>query len=344
MIVLKDVSKRYIAGRDPGKWVLQDISLNIPHKACVGVIGNKGIGKTTLLRLISGTESPTKGTIERNGRVATPMRYVNSFQPLLSGRQNAKFICRLNGYADDLENRLLRVEKLAGLQAKFDKPVSTYTVTMKSSLSFALSMAFDFDMYISDGFIFSGDSGFKDKGVANAALKNLTEHAGIIMTVQGAHGAETLRRYCKSGIWLHDGKAEWFDEIDDALEAHKANQPTVQPMGREANAVRAVPEHLKPMAVKIKQMQNVLTELSNALNASPLMVNEKRVPWLTKVAKNIGMELATRRRISDCGYQLRAGMIPLLQASGRDGQVIEYFDMTTQCEKTELAKEPEIPQ
>jgi hypothetical protein len=54
------------------------------------------------------------------------------------------------------------------------------------------------------------------------------------------------------------------------------------------------------------------------------------------------MELATRKRISDCGYQLRAGMIPLIQASGADGQLIEYFDMTTQCEKIEPAVEPGI--
>jgi hypothetical protein len=56
------------------------------------------------------------------------------------------------------------------------------------------------------------------------------------------------------------------------------------------------------------------------------------------------MELVSKKRISDCGYQLRAGMIPILQASDEGGQLIEYFDMTTQCEKIESAEEPGISQ
>jgi capsular polysaccharide transport system ATP-binding protein len=341
MIILKDVSKRYIVERVPGKWVLQGVSLVIPPKACIGVIGNKGVGKSTLLRLIAGIESPTAGRYERNGRIAAPMRYIQNFQPLLSGRQNAKFICRINGYADEIEERLSRIEDMVGLQAKFDKPVSTYTPVMKSRLSFALSMAFDFDIYISDGFNFSGETGFKDKGLAEAALKKLTEHAGIIMTAQGAQGADTLRRYCKSGIRVHDGKAEWFDNIEDALEAQKKSQPPVQPKVSANPQVQPAPEHMQPMIAKIKQMQNTLTTLNKALNGHPVCVIEKQIPWLTQVAKNVGMALATKDRISDCGYRLRAGMIPILQVRGAGGQMIEYFDMSSQCEKIESTPESE---
>lgn len=337
MISFCEVSKRYIVERVPGKWVLQGVSFVIPPNARVAVIGSKGAGKSTLLKLMDGSELPTVGKVEHKGRVITPTRYIKTFQPLLSGRQNAKFICRINGYADEMEDRLLRIEELAGLGGEFNQPISKYTPLMKSDLSQAISLAFDSELYVADGLRLSGDK-------MEAALKDLSERSGLVMAVKGGKADDVLKRFCKSGIWVHDGKAEWFDDIDDAFEADKASQSAAQPKEGEASAVRAVPEHLKSMAVKIKQMQNALTALSNALYTSPLAVNGKKVPWLVQVAKNVGMELVSKKQISDCGYQLRAGMIPLLLASGEGEQLIEYFDMTTQCEKRESTEERGIAQ
>jgi capsular polysaccharide transport system ATP-binding protein len=36
-----------------------------------------------------------------------------------------------------------------------------------------------------------------------------------------SHGEGTLRQFCSAGIWLHEGKAHWFDQIDDAIAAYK---------------------------------------------------------------------------------------------------------------------------
>ncbi len=36
---------------------------------------------------------------------------------------------------------------------------------------------------------------------------------------------KTLRQFCQAGVWLHKGKAHWFDEIDDALHAYKDSLP-----------------------------------------------------------------------------------------------------------------------
>lgn len=333
MIILEDVYKRYIVDHVPGQWVLQGASLVIPTKACVGVVGGKGAGKTTLLRLIEGTELPTRGKIERNGRIATPMRYNKNFQPLLSGRQNAKFICRINGYADEMEERLSRIEKLAGLGAKFDKPVGTYTPPMKSSLSFALSMAFDFDMYISDGIDFSGETAFKGKDAADAALKSLTAHAGIIMTAKGALGEAALRQYCKAGIWLHEGRAKWYDDISDAIEAYSTSQPPRRPNEGQKRQTLPAPEQAQPIIAKIKAIQNSLTALSAGFRGFPVTANEKEILRMLQVAKDVGIELATTEQISDRGYRVREGMIPILQGSGTGGQRIEYFDLKIQCEK-----------
>lgn len=49
-------------GYDPSRTVLSDVHLSIPRGRVVGIMGQSGCGKTTLLRIIAGWLRPTKGT------------------------------------------------------------------------------------------------------------------------------------------------------------------------------------------------------------------------------------------------------------------------------------------
>ncbi|RYF70242.1 MAG: ABC transporter ATP-binding protein, partial [Comamonadaceae bacterium] len=82
------------------------------------------------------------------------------------------------------------------------------------------SLAFDFDVYISDEVTAAGDAAFRKK--AASAFKNLADHASLIMV---SHGEGTPKQFCQAGIWIHQGKAHWFDEIDAALQAYKDSLP-----------------------------------------------------------------------------------------------------------------------
>jgi len=216
MILIDDVHKRYQTDHGPGRWVLQGVSFTIPPRVSVGLVGRNGAGKSTLLRLIGGVDTPNRGCIERRCRVSWPMGYGGGLQGSLSGRQNAKFVSRIHGHDVDLRDRLAYVEGFAELGEAFDEPVKTYSSGMRSRLQFALSLAFDFDVYISDEVTAAGDAAFKAK--AAAAFKSLADRAGLIMV---SHGESTLKQFCSAGIWLHEGRAQWFDAIDDALAAYK---------------------------------------------------------------------------------------------------------------------------
>ena len=216
MIIVDNVHKRYRTDHGPGKWVLQGVSFTIPAKVNVGLVGRNGAGKSTLLRLIGGIDTPTRGRIDRQCRVSWPMGFGGGLQGSLTGRQNAKFVCRIHGHDDSLTDRLAYIQDFAQLGDHFEQPVKTYSSGMRSRLQFALSMAFDFDVYISDEITATGDAAFKNK--AAAAFKKLADHAGLIMV---SHGEGTLRQFCSAGIWLHDGQAHWFDDIGDALKHYK---------------------------------------------------------------------------------------------------------------------------
>jgi capsular polysaccharide transport system ATP-binding protein len=332
MITLRDVYKRYTVDHVPGKWLLNNVSLSIPPKTCVGVIGGAASGKSTLLRLLVGTERLTAGNIIINGRLTSPERYVRNFQLTLSGRQNAKFIIRINGYADDIDNRLWRVENLAGLGEKFDKAVSIYTPQMKANLSFALSMVFDFDMYITDGFNFAGMSTLQEKGAVDSMFMRLAEKSGLIMTSKGAKTESTLKRYCKSAIWLNEGRAEWFDDINDAFDLYNISQTKVPGKTGENSIASSVTNNAQAALAKIKRMQNFLFVLYEGFNGSPATVSVKQIHRYIKTSKDIDIELLSTEQITALGYQVRAGMMPILKSDAIDGHYADYYDLNTQCD------------
>lgn len=215
MITIENVHKRYTTRRGVGDWVLRGVNMVIPTGRSVGLVGVNGAGKSTLLRIIGGADYPTRGLVRRYCRVSWPMAN-GGLEGTLTGRQNAKFVCRIHGFQNELPERIARIEEFAELGKAFDEPIQTYSSGMRSRLQFALSLAFDFDVYISDEVTAAGDAAFRKK--AQQAFQNLAHKASIIMV---AHNDATLRAFCESGILLKDGKATWFDKLEDALLAYK---------------------------------------------------------------------------------------------------------------------------
>ncbi len=220
MIAITDVHKRYQTDHGPGPWVLRGINLVIPPGINVGLIGGNGAGKTTLLRLIGGVDQPTRGSVRRHSKVSWPMGFGGGLQGTLTGRQNAKFVCRIYGQETEMAGRLERIQAFAGIGSYFDEPVKTYSSGMKSRLQFALSLAFEFDLYISDEVTSTGDAAFQAK--AARAFKDLVGTSSLIMT---SHSISTLKQFCTAGIWLTGGQAHWFDNIDDAVKAYSESMP-----------------------------------------------------------------------------------------------------------------------
>lgn len=65
MIQLTNVSKKYV--KQP---VLHNISFTLPIGKIIGIVGENGSGKSTILRLISGLSLPSSGRVTVNGETA----------------------------------------------------------------------------------------------------------------------------------------------------------------------------------------------------------------------------------------------------------------------------------
>ena len=84
IIEFKDVSKTYPGETKPA---LYGVSFGITQGEFVCIIGNSGGGKTTILKLIAGLETPTKGAIKKPAMVAMSFQ-LGALFPWLSVFEN----------------------------------------------------------------------------------------------------------------------------------------------------------------------------------------------------------------------------------------------------------------
>ena len=216
MITITNLHKRYRTDHGMGRWILSGVNLTIPPHKNVGLVGRNGAGKSTLLRLIGGIDVPDKGTVERHCRMSWPLGLAGGLQGSLTGRQNAKFVCRLHGDDHDIKEKIAFIHEFSELGEAFDEPIKTYSSGMNARLKFAISMAFQFEVYLVDELTSVGDAAFAKK--AKQAFNDLADRSNLIMV---SHDEKMLTQFCQSGIWLHDGQAHWFDDIAEALHHYK---------------------------------------------------------------------------------------------------------------------------
>ncbi|KKO07679.1 hypothetical protein LCGC14_0056360 [marine sediment metagenome] len=255
MIEIKNLYKRY-HNHHGSDWVLKDINLTIPTGVSVGLIGANGAGKSTLLRLIAGMDKPERGEVIRHSRVSWPVGLSGGMQGNMTGRQNVKFVARVQGSGPDEVKRVIQfVEEFAEIGSAFDEPIRTYSSGMRSRISFGLSLAFDFDVYISDEATAVGDRAFKAK--AKELFNSKIGQASLIMV---SHSEGILKDLCQAGLYLKQGKAHWYDDIKEAIEVYHADSDAKKDGTALPPDVPSARRYLQDCHLTLKGAQEALQE------------------------------------------------------------------------------------
>jgi capsular polysaccharide transport system ATP-binding protein len=212
MVRFENLSKSfYIRGRR--QQVIDNLTLTLPAGRSLALLGRNGAGKSTLLNIISGVLQPDTGRVTVDGMMSWPIGLGGSFNPDMTGAQNSRFVARIYGL--DSDSLVTFVEDFAELGDHFHAPVRTYSSGMRARLGFGISMGIKFDIYLIDETTAVGDARFSKKS-RSVFLERIKTASAIMVS----HQMNTVRAFCDSGLVLHDGKIEFFDDLEAAIHRH----------------------------------------------------------------------------------------------------------------------------
>ncbi len=199
-------------------WALRDITFDIRKGEAFGVVGRNGSGKSTLLQLITGTLSPTVGTVETTGRIAALLELGSGFNPEFTGRENVYLNAMLLGMThDEVDARFDKIASFADIGAYLDQPVKTYSSGMLVRLAFAVQVQIEPDILIVDEALAVGDALFQ-KRCFNRIEKLLSDGVTLLFV---SHDQESVRTLTHRAVLLKEGRAVTMGTASQVLLAYR---------------------------------------------------------------------------------------------------------------------------
>jgi capsular polysaccharide transport system ATP-binding protein len=195
-------------------YIFKDFNLIIPKKARLGVLGINGSGKSTFIRMLSKTEAPNLGFIKMQGTISWPVASGSGFQPSLSGLENTRLVCRVYGILGRRMQRVIDfIHETSGIGDFFFEPIKTYSSGMQTKFSFALSMAFEFDVYLLDEVTATGDQNFRAR--CQRWLQERMNHATMIYA---SHNLSEVQKICTSVlVLLQNAENRFFENVETGI-------------------------------------------------------------------------------------------------------------------------------
>lgn len=198
--------------------VLHGIDFDVRRGETVGIMGRNGAGKTTLLSLLSGVAQPTHGTIERNGKVAALLALTAGFHSNLTGRDNSKLFCSLQGlHGASADEKLVGIEQFAEVGDYFDMPLRTYSSGMQARVAFACAVHVNADVIVVDETLAVGDAAFRLK--CYDRIRSMRASGQTFLLV--SHSPNLIANYCTRGVVLERGRKVFDGSTPEAIGFYK---------------------------------------------------------------------------------------------------------------------------
>ncbi len=198
-------------------WVLRDVDLDIAPGESVGVIGRNGIGKSTLLKLVSGIIPPQAGTIDVGGVVAPLLELGAGFHIDFTGRENVEMQGALYGLTRrEVAERFDDIVEFSEIRSYIDMPVRTYSSGMFMRLAFSVAAHVNADVLLLDEVLAVGDVAFQRKCIRR--IQDLRAGGCTLLFV--SHSKDAVEQVCDRCILLDYGSIVCDGTTADAFAAY----------------------------------------------------------------------------------------------------------------------------
>lgn len=197
---------------------LHDISLDLHHGESLGVIGNNGAGKSTILNVLSGIIRPDRGKMINRGHSTALLSLNLGFNPCLTGRDNAIMSGLLLGFRrKQVEHYLDEIITFSELEEFIDYPLHTYSTGMRARLGFSVALKLEPDILLIDEILSVGDADFKRKSQAEIERKVASDKSVVLVT----HDAESISKLTNRVVWIERGKTLVAGTPEKVVSAYK---------------------------------------------------------------------------------------------------------------------------
>lgn len=200
-------------------YALNDVSFEVKKGETVGIIGKNGAGKSTLLKIITGVLTPTSGSVEVNGKIASLLELGAGFNPEMTGLENIYLQGTIMGFTrEEIDKKIDDILSFADIGEFIYQPVKTYSSGMFARLAFATAINVEPDILIVDEVLSVGDIKFQLKCIRK--MEDMRNKGITILFV--SHDMQTINKFCNKVIWIEKGKIKKLGEPKDIINEYTA--------------------------------------------------------------------------------------------------------------------------
>ena len=182
---------------------LENINFSVEAGEVVGIIGHNGAGKSTMLKVLAGVTTPTRGQVVVQGKVAPLIEVGAGLHPELTGRENVSLNASILGVSRSLIKELEGpILEFAELERFADTPIKKYSSGMKIRLGFAIAAHVEADIIIVDEVLSVGDLAFQRKCFDRMESLIVKQNKTVLFV---SHNIRQVKRLCSRTILLAQG-------------------------------------------------------------------------------------------------------------------------------------------
>jgi lipopolysaccharide transport system ATP-binding protein len=183
------------------RWVLKDVSFEVPPGGTMALIGINGSGKTTMLKIISQVTYQSAGRCDVRGRLGALLSVTSGIHPELTGKENVYLYGAVMGMGrQKIKSKYDEMIEFAGLADAVNRQVKFYSLGMQMRLGFTIAAFLEPDILLVDEVLSVGDANFQQK-----CLKRIGEvvNAGTTL-MYVSHDLASVEATCEKAVWLAD--------------------------------------------------------------------------------------------------------------------------------------------
>jgi homopolymeric O-antigen transport system ATP-binding protein len=228
-------------------WALDDVSFEIKAGDVVGIVGRNGVGKTTLLKVLSRITRPTRGYAQVNGRVGSLLEVGTGFHPELTGRENIFLNGAILGMRkSEIERKFDEIVAFAEVEKFIDTPVKRYSSGMYVRLAFGVAAHMETEVLLIDEVLAVGDARFQRKCFNK--MREIGTQGRTILFV--SHNMSAIRSICKHALILDKGRVVGQGEINHTVDQYlsQINFPLTTGEAVETNNFRVTSVQVSSLA------------------------------------------------------------------------------------------------